>query len=210
MKIIYMTQGKSRSSNTFDLSLIFFKIRETRCTKTRRSWQRRARLALAKREDLTAAERHEICAVWSRSDCIKVNSPAMSKLQGIEHAPRRDQTITALSCTRRSFNVNCSVSRIDHALDSALRHQVNCMFWSALFATLTLHFQEYICQRSHRGSVEPDFLSDSRADRRRRRAQKPERCKKRKKTKISKLLLNSFQNLSKKQQFRTHEIHCRR
>ena len=101
-------QGKPRTAAGHDLAFIFFKIRETRDAKTRRSWQRRARLALAQRPDLSPAERHEICAVWSRMDCHRVNSPAMSKLQGKAHAPSDYQTITAISCTRRSF---CEISK---------------------------------------------------------------------------------------------------
>lgn len=96
-------QGKSRSVKSDDLTYIFFQIRATRCPKTRRSWQRRARLALAKRDDLTPAEQHEICAVWSKSNVNLIDSPAMSKLQGKAHRPQPYQTISARSCTRRRY-----------------------------------------------------------------------------------------------------------
>ena len=104
-------QGKPRTAAGHELAFIFFKIRETRCIKTRRSWQRRARLALVQRPDLSPSERHEICAVWSRMDCHRVNSPAMSKLQGKSHAPSVCQTITARSCTRRIFATKIIASK---------------------------------------------------------------------------------------------------
>ena len=174
-------QGKSRSKKSEDLPYIFFKIRETRCAKTRRSWQRRARLALAKRDDLTPAERHEICSVWSNSNVNQIDSPAMSKLFKKEHRPQPHQTISARSCTRRRFDVvteRCSVSRSNPALDSAPQHQANYTPRNALFSPLTLHFQGYIYQRSPRGSVEPEFLHGNRESRRRRRGHKPAKCKK--------------------------------
>ena len=174
--------GISRTPNTLDLNLIFFKIRETRCPKTRRSWQRRARIALAQRSDLTAAEQHEICSVWSRSNVAEIDSPAMSKLSNKEHRPQPHQTISARSCTRRRFytaSVDCSVSRKNLALDNAPPHQANYKPQNAPLPPATLLFQGYIYQRSPRGSVEPDFLSDSRLHQRRRRGRKPERCQKR-------------------------------
>ena len=93
--------GLSRTPNTFDLNLIFFKIRESRIPETRRSWQRRARIALALRDDLTPAERHEISAVWSQPNSHQIDSPAMSKLFGKAHNPQPHQTIAAKSFTRR-------------------------------------------------------------------------------------------------------------
>ncbi len=98
-----MSQGSSRTLRTNDLSFIFFKLRETRCPKTRRSWQRRARLALALRIDLTPAERHEIACTWSQRNAHQIDSPAMSKLQGKRHAPRPEQTIQPKRFTRRNF-----------------------------------------------------------------------------------------------------------
>lgn len=180
-------QGKSRSKKSDDLPYIFFKIRETRCAKTRRSWQRRARLALAKREDLTPAERHEICCVWGKSGSHLIDSPAMSKLHGHEHRPQPHQTISARSCTRRRFDapsVDCSVSRSSPNVDNAPQHQANCMPLNVLFSPLKLHFQGYIYQRLPRGSGESDFLSDNRLRQRRRRGRKPERCKKRQKRRL--------------------------
>ena len=100
-----MPQGQTRSVRTNDLHYIFFKIRETRCPKTRRSWQRRARLALALREDLTPVERHEIACTWSQRNAHQIDSPALSKLHGKTHAPNREQTIKASSLYRRSFDV---------------------------------------------------------------------------------------------------------
>lgn len=182
-------QGKPRSQKSEDLPYIFFKIRESRCTKTRRSWQRRARLALAKRVDLTEAERHEICCVWSKSNVGQIDSPAMSKLQGKEHRPQPHQTISARSCTRRRFDapsVDCNVSRSNRASDSALQHQANCTPQNAPLPPLTILFQGCTYQRLPRGSVSPHFLSDNRLSQRRRRGRKPERCKKRRKARTQK------------------------
>lgn len=75
-------QGKERTRPSLDLGHIFYNIRTIRCIKTRRSWQRRARLALAQRLDLTPAERHEIMCVWSLHDSHTVRSPALAKLLG--------------------------------------------------------------------------------------------------------------------------------
>lgn len=98
-----MPQGQTRSVRTNDLHYIFFKIRETRCPKTRRSWQRRARLALAQREDLTPSERHEIACTWSQRNAHQIDSLAMSKLHGKNHAPRPEQIIEAKRFTRRKY-----------------------------------------------------------------------------------------------------------
>lgn len=189
-----MAQGKSRSVNTLDLSFIFFKIRETRCSKTRRSWQRRARLALAQREDLTAAERHEICSVWSKYNVNQIDSPAMSKLHGKEHRPQPHQTISARSCTRRRFDapsVDYSVSRNSHVSDNAPQHQATCKRQHVFFPPLKLHFQGYIFQRSHRGSALEPLLSDSREHPRRRRGRKPESFPKWQKTRLLKVFLKT-------------------
>ena len=165
-------QGKQRTPKTDDLAFIFFKIRETRDDKTRRSWQRRARLALAKRDDLTAAERHEVCAVWSRFNCDRVNSPAMSKCRGVAHAPRDYQTITAKSCTRRRFDapsVYCSVSHNSHGLDSGLHHLETYTRHDVLFLCALLLARECTFPHLHRGSVGHSFLNDSRNRQRRLR-----------------------------------------
>jgi hypothetical protein len=163
-----MTQGKPRSCSTLDLSFIFFKIRETRCPKTRRSWQRRARIALAKREDLTPADQHEICSVWSKSNCHLIDSPAMSKLKGIEHRPRAEQTISARSCTRRSIE-RCNAPRTGLSLDSDLLHQETYTLPSEPLRFVSVQLQGYICQRSRRDSDEPFSANDSRVRQRRRR-----------------------------------------
>jgi hypothetical protein len=61
----------------------------------RRSWMRRARMALAMRSDLTAAERHEIMCVWSRAEVSHIASPALSKVlkrpidKACQHLPYR-------------------------------------------------------------------------------------------------------------------------
>ncbi|WP_367846258.1 hypothetical protein [Rhodoferax sp. WC2427] len=72
---------KERTRPTVDLSYIFYNLRTVRDAKTRRSWQRRARIALDLLDFLTPAERHEITCVWSKQDCDKYDSPAMNKLQ---------------------------------------------------------------------------------------------------------------------------------
>lgn len=177
-------QGKPRSKKSDDLPYIFFKIRTTRCPKTRRSWQRRARLALAKHDDLTPSEQHEICSVWSKSNVDRIDSPAMSKLFKQEHCPQPHQTISARSCTRRRFDapiVDGNASRINHVSDSAPQHQANYTPHNALLPPLTILFQGYIYQRFPRGSAEPDFLHGNRENRRRRRGHKPVKCKKQQK-----------------------------
>jgi len=65
---------------TADLARIFWEIRQCRCSNVRRSWMRRARLALAKRSDLTDQERHEIICCWSRREVEHIASPALAKL----------------------------------------------------------------------------------------------------------------------------------
>jgi hypothetical protein len=212
-------QGLSRSTNTFDLNLIFFKIRETRDLKTRRSWQRRARLALALRDDLSPAERHEICSVWSQRNVHQIDSPALSKLHGKAHAPRPEQTISAKSFTRRStgvkkpsirgliaanddvFSVDCSVSRSSPALDSDLQHRAIYKPQHALSQSALILFQGYIYQRLPRGNGEPSFSSDNRSNQPRRRGRKPERCKKPIKTTLNIIICNSRLILSKKPTF---------
>lgn len=97
-------QGRSRTKPGLGLATIFFHIRTTRDKATRRSWQRRARLALAQIDWLTPAERHEICAVWSRPDAVRIDSAAMRKLMG-SSAPRSEwETIPARSVMRARFD----------------------------------------------------------------------------------------------------------
>ncbi len=79
-------RGKSLTPDNSNLSFIFYKIRTTRAgTPLRRSWQRRARIALAKLDWLTPAERHEIACIWSRQDCQRYNSPALRKYMETTH-----------------------------------------------------------------------------------------------------------------------------
>ena len=76
-------QGKARTPATDDLARIFYAIRTSRSGPIRRSWQRRARLALDNfYPDLTPAERHEVCCVWSRKDCDRIASKALRKVNG--------------------------------------------------------------------------------------------------------------------------------
>lgn len=65
---------------TAELSRIFWEIRMCRVANVRRSWMRRARLALAKRSDLSDRERHEIMCCWSRREVGHIASPALAKL----------------------------------------------------------------------------------------------------------------------------------
>lgn len=201
-------QGKPRSIKSDDLPYIFFQIRATRCPKTRRSWQRRARLALAQRTDLTAAEQHEICSVWSRSNVHQIDSPALSKLHGEKHRPQPHQTVTAKSCTRRRFTDpvhRCSVSHNNRALDNAPQHQAICKPRHALLTPETLLFQGCTYHRFDRGNALPVPLSDSRLNQRRRRGRKPESCKKWQISPIARIFLKS----SKHPTIKRHEINCR-
>lgn len=99
-------QGKSRSKKTASLSYIFFKIRSTRDTPTRRSWQRRARLALDALDYLTPAERHEISACWSKSDVTRINSPALRKLFSRKDDGSDWETIPAKKMMRAAFDAD--------------------------------------------------------------------------------------------------------
>jgi hypothetical protein len=204
--------GLSRTPNTFDLNLIFFKIRETRDPKTRRSWQRRARLALAQRDDLTPTERHEISAVWSQHNAHQIDSPAMSKLLGKPHQPQPHQTISAKSCTRRPlgtgvkkpsvrglvaanddvFNADCSVSRSSPALETAPQHRAICKPRYALFQPASILFQGCTYHRFDHDNGVQALLSDSRLNQRRRRGRKPESCKVPIKTRLSKIICRSI------------------
>lgn len=102
-------QGKSSTPKTVDLPLIFWHIRASRDDKNRRSWMRRARLALADIDYLTDADRHEVMAVWSKREVTNVDSPALRKLHCITHCknqpePAREwEHIPAKSLTRASF-----------------------------------------------------------------------------------------------------------
>lgn len=74
-------RGKALTPKTSTFSHIFWHIRTARAgSSLRRSWQRRARLALAALNWLTPAERHEIMCVWSRGDAHQIDSPALRKL----------------------------------------------------------------------------------------------------------------------------------
>lgn len=77
-------QGKATTQKTADLPLIFWHIRTTRATdtKTRRSWMRRAKIALDAIDYLTPAERHEVLVVWSKNNVSRIDSPALRKLLG--------------------------------------------------------------------------------------------------------------------------------
>lgn len=95
---------RSYSKPDQPLSTIFYRIREARDKATRRSWQRRARLALAKVPGLTDAERHEIAAVWSRPDSMRYDSPALRKLLGFRCPALPGQTIPAHRAMRCAFD----------------------------------------------------------------------------------------------------------
>lgn len=75
-------RGTALTPKTNELSYIFFKIREARQHNVRRSWLRRARIALESRTDLTPAERHEIICVRSQSNVVRIASPALEKFNG--------------------------------------------------------------------------------------------------------------------------------
>lgn len=117
-------RGKSRTPTfkTDDLALIFYKIRASRDTPTRRSLMRRARLALAHRTDLTEAERHEVMSVWSKRDVSNVDSPAMRKLRGDTRPAHDWETVPARSLTRRKYGSatkNPGFSRLVEAANDA-------------------------------------------------------------------------------------------
>ena len=158
-----MSQGVALSPKTKDLNLIFFKIRESRSTSARRSWMRRARLALAERTDLTPAERHEIICTWIQPNSHQIDSPAMSKMRGIKHEPQPYQTIKAERFTRRNFDVkkpaysghcandefftssdSCTVSRTDQSAIFAPQHQSNHTLHRAIALTFFPQSQGYI------------------------------------------------------------------
>ena len=85
-----------------DLSLIFWKLRTTRDTPTRRSLQRRARLALAQVESLTDSERHEVAVVWARRNVGQIDSPALRKLHTRTGGPIDGEFKPAKQFTRRA------------------------------------------------------------------------------------------------------------
>jgi hypothetical protein len=101
-----MAQGQARTAKSDYLNFIFFKIRSCRDDKQRRSWLRRARLALGKRDYLTPAERHEVIVTWSRRDVSNVYSPALAKVLGHAYpAARRDwHNLDAASLARAGFD----------------------------------------------------------------------------------------------------------
>ena len=79
-------RGVSLTAKTSDLSYIFFSIRAARSSNVRRSWLRRARIALESRTDLTPAERHEIIVVRSQSNVSRIASPAVEEFDGTASA----------------------------------------------------------------------------------------------------------------------------
>lgn len=103
-----MAQGQARTVKSDDLNFIFWKIRACRDDKQRRSWLRRARLALAKRDDLTPAEQHEVMVTWSRRDVSNVYSPAMVKVLGKACPPGRQDwhNTDATSHMRAGFDAD--------------------------------------------------------------------------------------------------------
>lgn len=216
-------RGIELTRPTDDLAYIFFKIRESRWQNVRRSWQRRARLALAKRTDLTPAERHEVCAVWSKSDCSRIDSPALSKCLGRKHI-KFEGSRPASSVVRRRFDVDgqpvdravngrCSVSRKNHALDSDLRHQLNCTWLYVAFLCASLRSQGYKAPPFHRDSDERHLSSDSRDGQDRRRGRMLERCILPSKIRKSRLYLSSQKkpfkasNLVNRHEISQHRMH---
>jgi hypothetical protein len=180
-------RGIELTRPTDDLAYIFFKIRESRWQNVRRSWQRRARLALAKRTDLTPAERHEVCAVWSKSDCSRIDSPALSKFLGRTHI-KFEGSRPASSVVRRRFDVDgqpvdravigrCSVSRIDHVSDSDLHRQVLNTWLYVAWLCAKFRSQGYKAPHLHRDSAAQMPVSDSPLSPSRRRGRMPEKCK---------------------------------
>ena len=109
-----------------DLSLIFFKLRTTRDRATRRSLQRRARLALNQVPTLTPAERHEVCAVWSRRDMGNIDSPAMRKLLK-QDGPHDWQTVPVKRYTRMAMK-KPGKPRLDAANDPLFSLQLCLIF----------------------------------------------------------------------------------
>lgn len=127
-------QGRARTQPTDNLSAIFWHIRTERDSRTRRSWQRRARQALATL-DLTPAERHEVMAVWSRPDNARIDSPALRKLTGQPRGPGDWQTRPARSVTRARFDdagqptrarKKAGSPRLDFTLWTAVNDPVFC------------------------------------------------------------------------------------
>lgn len=167
-----MTKGKPRSFSTFDLSFIFFKIRETRCPNTRRSWMRRARIALAKLENLTDQDRHEIICVWSRSNACQIASEAMQKV--LPRLPQHDDRKTLKSrCFLRQrfdangsrikkpsmrglavndpiFNADYSADRINRPLENVPLRPAYCTLNHGAFLFADPRAQEYIYPYSYR------------------------------------------------------------
>lgn len=110
-----MTQGRARTPKTDDLGQIFFHIRTERPGPKRRSWQRRARIALQTRHpELTPAERHEIIVCWSRQDCARIESHALRKLHPhLNSSPARCewQTMKARTFMRAGFDAHGQPTR---------------------------------------------------------------------------------------------------
>lgn len=94
----------SHSKATEDLALIFFKVRSARTQGERKSWQRRARIALAKLSHLTDQERHEVASVWAQPNVSRIDSPALRKLHHRTHA-NESETAKARQFTRAAFTL---------------------------------------------------------------------------------------------------------
>lgn len=120
----------SKAYGPNDLSLIFWKLRTTRDKPTRRSLQRRARIALSGVPLLTPSERHEVLCVWSSRDLDRIDSPALRKLLGRTTGPMEHETIPAKRYTRKSTRVKKpGHSRPDAANDDHFTlHQLSLVF----------------------------------------------------------------------------------
>ncbi|WP_370678414.1 hypothetical protein [Comamonas sp. GB3 AK4-5] len=109
-------RGKSLTRSSYDLPYLFFKIRcASPGTPERRSWQRRARIALAALDWLTPAERHEIACVWSRSNVSHIDSPALRKFLAHSTGKPAGQALEGQKPCRRfmraGFNADGSAKR---------------------------------------------------------------------------------------------------
>lgn len=178
-----MTKGKPRSTRTFDLSMIFFKIRESRCMKTRRSWMRRARIALAKLENLTDQDRHEIICVWSRSNASQIASEAMKKVlprlphhlegktlksgcflrQRFDHDGSRIKkpSLRGLAANDPIFNADYIACRTDQPLDNSPLDSEYCTLHHVVFLSALLRPLVDNALNFHRDNGAPHFLNDN-------------------------------------------------
>jgi hypothetical protein len=151
-------RGIELTRPTDDLAYIFFKIRESRWQNVRRSWQRRARLALAKRTDLTPAERHEVCAVWSK--CLGRTHIKFEGSRPASSVLRRRFDVDGQP-VERAISGRCSASRKNHALDIDLQHQVLRTWFYVAWLCAKLRSQGYKAPHFHRDNDERPLLSDS-------------------------------------------------